>query len=160
MKTLIVYASKYGCTADCADCLKGKLSGDVMLTDIGKSSKDLRLDEYDSIIIGGSIYAGRVSNKLRMFCKENLDALNKKKLGMFLCCASIDQADEFFSSNFPPELLSTVKVKKAFGGEIRLDVMRFFDKMIVKAIKKATKGDFGNFMVLSEQIEEFAKEMA
>jgi len=31
--------------------------------------------------------------------------------------------------------------------------------LIVKAIKKATKGDFGNFKVLSEQIEDFANEM-
>ena len=161
MKTLIVYTSKYGCTADCADYLKGKLSGDVTLADIGKSNKYLPgLDEYDSIIIGGSIYAGRVSKKLRMFCNDNLEVLSNKKLGIFLCCASIDESDNYLSSNFPPELLSAAKVKKAFGGEIRLDGMSFFDKMIVKAIKKATKGNFGNFKILHDQIEEFAEEMA
>ena len=160
MKTLIVYTSKYGCTADCAKHLKDKLSCEVTLTDIGKSSKELRLDDYDSVIIGGSIYAGRVSKKLRMFCKDNLEALSNKKLGIFLCCASVDESDNYLSSNFPSELISTAKVTKAFGGEIRPDGMSLFDKLIVKAIKKATKGDFGNFKVLSEQIEEFAKEMA
>ena len=160
MKTLIVYTSKYGCTADCADYLKGKLSGDVTLADIGKSNNIPVLEEYDSILIGGSIYVGKVSKKLRMFCEDNLDVLSKKNLGIYLCCASIDQADEFFSSNFPPELLSTAKATKVFGGEIRLNGMSFFDKLIVKAIKKATKGDFGNFKVLSEQIDEFAEEMS
>jgi len=157
MKTLIVYASKYGCAADCAGYLRCKLPGDAVLSDINKVDKQIELKEYDAVVIGGSVYIGKVSKKLRAFCENNLDVLKKKRIGLFLCCAQTEQADKFFADNFLPELISVAKTAKAFGSEARLDKMTFFDKAIIKAV---TKGDFSSFKVSFERIEEFAEEIA
>ena len=155
MKTLIIYASKYGCTADCATKLKEKLSGDVMLIDIEKTDKQIEPKNFDTIIIGGSIYAGQLySKKLRMFCKDKIDILQSKRVGIFLCCAQTDQANKFFTDNFPAELLKHAKVTKVFGSEARLESMKFLDKTILKAV---SKGDFSSFKINHENIEKFAE---
>ena len=155
MKTLIIYASKYGCTADCATYLKDKLSGDVALIDINKANKKIELESFSSVIIGGSIYASQLySKELRMFCKNNTDTLRKKKIGIFLCCAQVDEAREFFTKNFPAELLEHAKATEIFGSEARLEKMKFLDKKILNLV---TKGDFSSFTISYENIDKFAK---
>ena len=154
MKNLIVYFSKYGCTADCAGYLKSKLQGDVNLIDINAAAQ-IDISLYDSIIIGSSVYVGKVSKKLRKFCEDNLAALTKKRIGIFLCCALADQADEFFTDNFPPALLDGAVIKKVFGSDARLEKMSFLDKTMIKLV---TKGDFSNFKISHESIDEFARE--
>ena len=154
MKTLIIYASKYGCTADCATYLKDKLSSGVTLTDINKNNK-IELENFDTITIGGSIYAGQLySKELRSFCKNNLDTLRKKRVGIFLCCAQADQASVFFTKNFPSELLEHAKATEVFGSEARLEKMKFVDKTLLKAV---TKGDFSSFKISYENIDKFAE---
>jgi len=154
MKTLIIYATKYGTTADCAALLKNKLSGEVTIADINKTNPLLK--GYDQIIIGGSVYIGKTAKKLRNFCTANAGELRNKKLGLFLCCALTDQAEQVFADSFPAELLKAAKAKGIFGSEARLDKMGFLDKTIIKAV---TKGDFSNFKISHENIERFAKQM-
>jgi len=157
MKTLIVYASKYGCTADCANLLKEKLSGDITLVGINKMPVKIDVNGYDTIIIGGSVYVGRVSKNLRMFCESNLDALLKKRIGVFLCSALADQFNNTLKNNFPILLLDNATVIKLFGSEARLEKMNFMDSMIIKTV---TKGDFSSFRISYESIDEFALEIA
>jgi len=156
MKTLIVYASKYGCTADCANSLREKLSGNVTLVDINKNGKQVDINGYDTIIIGGSIYVGRVSKKLRAFCESNLEALLKKNIGVFLCSALAEQFNDTLKNNFPILLLDNAKTAKLFGSEARLEKMNFMDKMMIKAI---TKGDYSSFKISTASIDDFATEI-
>jgi len=155
METLIIYASKYGCTADCAAYLKDKLNGNVTLVDINKADK-LGLDKFDRVIIGGSVYIGKVAKKLRVFCEGNVDSLTQKAVGIFLCCALVDEADAVLAANFPVALLKNAKVVGFFGSEARMEKMGFFDRMLIKAV---TKGDFSKFKISTERMDEFVVEI-
>jgi len=157
MKTLIVYASKYGSVADCASFLSSKLSGEVSVVDVNKITQQIDVGSFDRVIIGGSIYAGSVSKKLSEFCKDNLDILLTKVVGIFICCAFGDKLDELLSINFSAALLDVAKSKKHFGGEAKIDEMSFMDKTITKAVMK--KG-YSHLKILNENIEEFLIEMA
>ena len=154
MKTLIIYASKYGTVADCATHLKSKLASDVTLVDVKKINKDLDLEQFDTIIIGGSIYAGSISKALKLFCTENLEQLCQKNIGLFLCCGQMSEANEFFTKNFPSKLLEHAKITKAFGSEARLEKMKLLDKSILKAV---TKGNFSSFEISYDNIAKFAE---
>jgi len=155
VKTLIVYASKYGCTADCAEYLKVNLSGDVTVADINESNE--QLEPYDTIIIGGSVYIGKISKRLRAFCEKNLEILLTKRVGIFLCCALVEEADKVLAENFPPTLLTGAKTVQIFGSEARLEKMSFRDKLLIKAV---TKGDFSCFVISNEKREAFIKEIS
>ena len=156
MKTLIVYASKYGCAADCALYLKKNIPGETVLLDINKHNNCIQLDEFDTVIIGGSIYVGKVSKKLRTFCEKNCNVMVKKNIGIFICGALAAHEDEYFSANFPKEMTDHARSKKMFGSEARLDKLSTFDKLIIKAV---TKGDFSNFKLSGENMDAFLKEM-
>ena len=156
MKILIVYTSKYGCTSDCANSLKKKLPGNITLADITKVPMQVDINDYDTIIIGGSVYIGRVSKNLRAFCERNLDDLLKKNIGVFLCSALTDQFNDTLKNNFPLLLLDNAKTTKLFGSEARLEKMNFMDKMMIKAI---TKGDYSSFKISYNSIDEFVSEI-
>ena len=157
MRTLVVYASRYGCTADCAHYLKAHLPGDVTVLDVEAVNPPLDLWSFDTLAIGGSVYVGKVSKKLRAFCETNLDLLLQKRVGIFLCCAQTDQADAFLASNFPTALVSHAATSKVLGSEARLDKMRTMDKLIIKAV---TKGDFSSFQISSETLDAFVRELS
>ena len=157
MNTLIVYASKYGTTEDCAKAVQAGLPGDVTLIDVNKLSADIALDGYDTVIIGGSVYVGAVSKKLRAFCNEYLDQLSGKRVGIFLCCAQPKQMDDVLTANFPPALVKDVVAVANFGCEAKVDKLKMLDKMIIKAV---TGGSYTDWHILPGNIADFIRKIS
>lgn len=155
MNTIIIYSSKYGCTKDCAEYLKSGLSGSTTLTDIDNTDT-ISIDNYDTVVFGGSIYIGRISKQMQKFCEDNIDLLNKKRVGIFLCCAFPEQIKEYLATNFAPALLKSAIVVKGFGGEARIDKMKFMDKLIMKA---ALKGGNENLHISRKNMDGFIEEL-
>ena len=84
MSTLIAYSSAHGAAAECARRLAEKIEGPAETVDLGKSGADLA--RYDWIVLGSSIYAGRVRREVLDFCRKNHDALLQKPLGIYFSC--------------------------------------------------------------------------
>ncbi len=139
MKTLIIYATKYGCTEKCASALSKKLMGKVELCNL-KTGNIPNLSEYDKVIIGGSIYIGNIQKEVRAFCSTNLNVLKDKKIGLFICAMQKDDAIETeINTAFPQELLDRAIAREYFGGEFIFKNMNFLDRMIVKKVSKIDK---------------------
>lgn len=138
MKTLIAFASKYGCTEKCAKLLEKELNGEVSLLNLKKNSS-ADLDAYDNIIIGGSIYIGKIQKEASEFCKNNMEGLKQKNIGLFICGMQEKEviANEI-DTNYPPELLEKAIAKASFGGEFIIEKMNFLEKTIVKKVSKTT----------------------
>lgn len=157
MKSIIVYATKYGCTKKAANILKSKLSGDVQMVNALKDTVP-PLNQFDNIIFGGSIYMGKIQKELISCITTNLELLQSKKLGLFICAASpdLEARKRELESAFPAEVFNHATVKALFGYEFNFEKMNFMDKMITKAIK----GDKNNASEIDENnISEFAKAM-
>ena len=84
MNTLLVYSSKYGCTEKCAKTLSKELKDKVDLINL-KNAEDIDVLKYDNVIIGGSIYIGRIQKEVVEFCSKNLGILKEKRIGLFIC---------------------------------------------------------------------------
>ena len=82
MKTIIMYSSKYGCTEDCVKALKSKLNGECRLVNL-KNVGAIDFQQYDWVIIGGSIYVGKIQKEVRLFCERNLKELLTKNITLF-----------------------------------------------------------------------------
>jgi len=136
MSTLIVYATKHGSAEDCAKILGEKLQGKVDLYNIKKDMVS-DLSQYDKIIIGGSIYVGKVQKEISEFCIKNSNELQKKKLGFFICCMNNKNAEDQLKNSFPEELISKAVAKKSFGGEFRFKKMNFMERFIIKKVAKS-----------------------
>lgn len=138
MNTLVVYASKYGCAEKCAKMVANKLKDNVDLINL-KDTKNVDFSKYDKVIIGGSIYIGKIQKEVTEFCSKYLDVLKNKSIGLFICGMQEDAAIEAeINTNFPQELLKIAQAKEHLGGEFIFEKMNFFEKMIVKKVSKIT----------------------
>ena len=153
MKTLIAYSSKYGCTEKCARGLSEKLSGETDLLNL-KAGKPADLSRYDRVIVGGSVYMGKIQKRVSDFCIKNMDQLKSKKLGLFICCmAEGKDAEDELKRVFPQELLQAAAVADYFGGEFIFKKMNPAYRMIIKKVAK-TDRDVSN--IRGENINRFA----
>lgn len=153
MKTAIIYSTKHEFTKDCSIKLSQKLNGDVDLFNL-KENNDVKLEQYDNVIIGSPIYMGQILKEIQKFCMENLDKLKEKNLGLFLCGMSEDNKMKEFFNAFPEVLLNKAIAKECFGGAFIFKKMNFFEKFIIKRITKSSDDMMKNE---EENIDKFAE---
>ena len=136
MKTIIFYCTTHGCTEKVARQIMDFMGENTILHNL-KSKEQPSLDDFDRVIIGGSIHAGQIQKKVKQFCTNNQESLLKKELGIFICCMEEgEKAREEMRNVFPVELLSHAKATACLGGEFNFEKMNFLEKMIVKKVAK------------------------
>ena len=156
MKTLIVYSSKYGGTGQLAQELSKKIANSVDIDNLA-DNKAPELDQYDAILIGTSVYAGRARKAVRKFCEKNLSILLKKKTGIFISCWFEDNLDNYVEKSFPDQLVKQSKIVSA-GIIADPSEMSILDRFVVKTIAKlkepVAKIKHDNLEELAASIEE------
>lgn len=171
MKNLIVYASKHGAAAECARRLSLVLEGETEVVDLnGKTGADP--SPYDRIVVGSSVYAGRIRKNAGSFCRKYESVLLQKPLGIFFSSMSQDGKDikAYLGAGFSPELIKHLSAYGSFGGAFYFSRMNFAERALVKTMVKAmgkrgdgrtAKADLsGDFVTISdERISAFAKRM-
>lgn len=105
MKGIIVYSSRYGATSQYANWIGSALGLPV------KNVKDIGPEElagYDFIILGSSIYMGKIL--LKEWLKQNGSRLTNKKLLFFIVGAANgnekEKTKKYFTDNIPEQLLN------------------------------------------------------
>ena len=157
MKTAVVYRSHHGTTEKVAGMIQLALgAGNCALFNL-KTNTNIDLGAYDRVIIGGSIHAGNVQNKVKEFCNKNQDVLLEKPLGLFLSCMDEQQAQDQFNRAYPEVLRSHAKSCKITGGEFNFDRMNFFEKLIVRKVS-GVEGSVSK--IDGEKVQELLSEMA
>lgn len=152
MKTLIIYSTMYGCTKDCANDIKENIGNGSEVISVADAG-NIDLSGYDNVVIGSSIAAGSINGKLKKCLTKYHDTLLSKNLHLFLC--SGEKSDNFFSTNFNPDLLNHAKQKSFFGGRLRTADLKGFIKFMMKMIGKAA--DFNS--INKEEIKKFSQEI-
>lgn len=157
MNALIVYDTKYGFTEKCVRALANKLYGKVNIIDI-KHEVIKDISSYNTIIIGGPIYAGRLPKRLRRFLVDNTQILLDKKIGLFVVCSMAGaNALKQLNDVFPEELCDKAIVKDCFGGQVDEDTVGFFYKLVIKMVLNADRSSTTrNNGIISKNIERFA----
>ena len=160
MNILIAYATKNGCTKKCAKLLAEKLHKKVDLVNL-KKQKTIDLAKYEIVILGGSIRMGMINGSVKRFCKNNIEVLLNKKVGLFICCAAKEEETQpYFVKAFPSELLEKAFSKECFGGEMIIEDLKGFDKFIAKMVSKSTEAQKQpKPKVLTENIVKMAQEI-
>ncbi len=158
MKTLIIYASTYGYTKECVEKLKELIDGEVLISNI-KTDKVPLIDEFDNVVIGGSIYMGQIHKKFKEYSKANLNQLLNKRVALFLCCGLPENFQETIKNCFPEELLEAAIAKECFGGELRTEKMSLAHKMVTGLMQRAVKPGTPETMGLPENMTKLADKL-
>lgn len=138
MKALIVYRSKYGAAAECARRIAACLNAECDVTDLKERKPDPA--PYDLIVIGGSIYAGRMQRSVQRYCEKHRDALRAMPVGCYISCLyKGDQAREELEANYPGWLKAHACAADWLGGQIRLKEMKKLDRLLYTRISGVTE---------------------
>lgn len=135
MKTLLVYASKSGCTEKCAALVAGKLQGEVTSIDLGKNPSP-SLTAFDAVVIGTFIRVGQGAKPVKEFMVQNMDALLQKKVALFLCCANEEAVETQMKAAFPEPLYSHAVAREHLGFGFYFDKMNFIERKMISIIAK------------------------
>lgn len=155
MKTLIAYSTTLGCTEQCASKLKQDLGNGVELVRISRR-KRYNLQEYEFVIIGGSIHEGLIQRSVKKFCENNLDILLQKQVGLFVCCMDPDANEqELIEKAFPNKLVEHALASGFFGGELNIKKMNLLQKIMTRKAARIQKEPDIDF----QKILEFARRM-
>lgn len=165
-KILIVFASKYGASAEIA----GKI--EEVLTTKGlevynEDSKNFvwKDQQYDAVVAGSAVYAGNWLPHASSFLINNVDKLTDIPVWIFSSgpTGDGDAVESMKGWLHPIGLKSTIeKIKpmdiKLFHGDLNMKKLNFFEKLIVK-LMKAPQGDFRNWKEIEAWTNSIAEEL-
>ena len=152
MKTIILYATKYGAAREIAERIASHIDG-ATLHDL-KQANIPALADFDCVIIGSSLYAGSIRKEAKTFLAQNAAGLRDKKIGLFLSGMSADETEKAFESNFPAELRQAATVASLLGGILDPQKANLAERLIMKAI---TKGLGSANTISDEKIKAFTE---
>jgi|SRR5688572_17676863 menaquinone-dependent protoporphyrinogen oxidase len=135
MTYLIVYMSRHGTTAKVAAEMKEKLGAENTVLVNLEENKVPSLDEFPTVIIGGSVHAGAIQQELMTFCIRHKTELLQRRLGLFMCFMNKDLADLEFEDSFPIDLRRHAIAKGFVGGEFLIEKMTESERALVKEVK-------------------------
>ncbi|WP_026478467.1 flavodoxin domain-containing protein [Alkaliphilus transvaalensis] len=137
MKVVLLYASKYGATEKAAKLMAEQLKGEVKLINL-KEEIPSTIEEFDTVLLASSIYAGRMQGEISKFTTTYKDQIMNKNIGVFVCCKeeNPEKITEYLKLNLPEEMIKKAFIKEYLGHEVKFDKMNFFERFLLKRILK------------------------
>jgi menaquinone-dependent protoporphyrinogen oxidase len=156
MRTVIIFATNHGSTQKVAEHISKLLDNqNVDLINL-KQTQNIPLEDYDYVVIGGSIHAGKIQKIVNKFCFDNIDKLLTKKIALYLCAMHENEFESQLNRAYPEELRNNSKSNKVVGGEFLFEKMNFIERFIVKKIAKINSSVS---KLNHDKIEELVKEL-
>ncbi|CEG25547.1 flavodoxin domain-containing protein [Bacillus sp. B-jedd] len=155
MKNLIIYETKHGTVEHAVSLLADRLEGQTRTARVSDGSIP-PIAEFDTVILGGSIYFGKIQKALSTFIVKHTDELLQKRLGLFICGAHPDsnEREKELREAFPEKLREHALAKEVFGFQIHFQSLNRLEKSIAKSILRQKEDKEGLDM---EAIASFAE---
>lgn len=136
MKVLIVYSSRHGVSKRACEMLKEKLDrfATVEIYDVNDAPPSP--EGYDVAVVGGSVRMTKISKKLKTYIRTHGEALKNMNSAAFLCCGYTNNFDDYVTTELPSDLHFPLGVH-CFGGELKPDKIRGFDKILVYFVRQS-----------------------
>jgi menaquinone-dependent protoporphyrinogen IX oxidase len=137
MKGIILYKGKYGATRQYANWIGEALHWPLFTPE---QLLDETIDATDVVVIGSSVYAGRLT--LHAWLRKHAHQLLRKKVFLFIVCATPADKKEVLEQiarhNIPALLQDRVNVF-FLRGRLVINDLNWIDKLMLKLASGATK---------------------
>lgn len=156
MKTLVVYVSRQGCSEKSARLIRQALGEGCDILDLERAAPET-LEGYDTVVVGGPIYFGKMHSTVQEFCDHYREALLQRRLGLYICCMEQGEAArQELREAFPAELLAHATASGIFGGEIHIERINFIERFIVRAM---VRSEYSVSTFSQERVARFVREL-
>lgn len=136
MKCLIIYSTKYGATQIYAQMIADHANYKIDSQNVKDITVE-KLQDFDTVVLGSSIYVGKVNKSMQKFCEKYEDILLTKRLYLFIngLLADEELAKELANA-YTDELRKHATHQVAFGGKVNFSKLKFMDKKIMRMVSK------------------------
>ncbi len=135
MKILIVYATTNGVSKHACEMLTDRIGSRAVCEMFDIDSAPCP-DGYDAVVLGGSIRFGKLQKKLRNYIKANKEKLAAIPSAAFICCGYLKNFEDYAIMQLPRDLHFPLGIH-CFGGELKPDKLKGFDKLIVRMVRSS-----------------------
>lgn len=132
MRTLVIYKSQTGFTKKYAKWIAEDLTADII--NVSEMNID-RLQNYDTIIYGGGLYAGGISG-IKAITK-NIDKIKEKRIIVFatgVCPGRDEELEQVKKANFTDDKQKYIKFFYLRGG-FNYQKLNFSNKILMSLLK-------------------------
>lgn len=164
-KVLVVYATKYGATAEIAERIGQTLSEKGLAVDVQPADQVNDLAACQAVVLGSAVYAGNWRKEAASFLEANQQALAERLVWLFSSgpTGEGDPVKLMKGWRFPEALQPVADLIQPrdiafFSGEIDLDKLNLPEKLIVKGLKAPT-GDYRDWEEIKAWAESIAGEL-
>jgi menaquinone-dependent protoporphyrinogen oxidase len=164
-KVLIVYASKYGATAEIALHIGKVIQDNGVLVEVKTVEQVEDLTSYQAVVLGSAVYAGQWLREAANFLTTNEPALTERPVWIF-SSGPTGEGDpvELMKGWVFPENLRPVADRiqprdiAIFNGVLDPKKLNLPEKMIIKALKSPT-GDFRDWDAITSWASSIAESL-
>jgi menaquinone-dependent protoporphyrinogen IX oxidase len=154
-KGAIIYSSRYGATKQYAEWLAGMLKWPLLIAE-NTTNKDLAV--FDTLIIGSSVYVGRLL--IKNWLKSHNPALGDKDLSFFIVCGTPaserEKQETITRTNIPHDLIGPNNIF-FLPGRLTIDRLSWRDRFMLKMGARLLKDPVKKAAMLKD-IDEVKKE--
>lgn len=157
MNVLVTAASKHGSTAEIARAIATELEAQGLVVTTVEPAEVADLAEFDAVIIGSAVYAGRWRKEAREMVEHRAADLAELPVWLF---SSGPVGDPPKPEEDPVDVAAIAAATSAsghrvFAGKIDTSRLNFAERAVVSALK-APAGDFRDW----DEIRAWAREIA
>ena len=148
MKGIVIYKGKYGATKQYAKWIGGELGLPVADS---KDIKENELSYYDFLLIGTSVYIGKL--QIQKWLKDNIAYLHGKKIFLFQVAATLPEEKEkrqaYNRASIPEKILKNCEFY-FLPGRMIMQKLSWIDRFMLKMGARVTKDPTAKKMMLTD----------
>jgi menaquinone-dependent protoporphyrinogen IX oxidase len=138
----IIYASRYGSTAQTAEWIAEGMEGKAAVLSI-KDAGDLKA--YRIIILGSGIYFDQLHPDMSAFLETRGDEVKDKLLAAFIVCGTPPEQAQGYLDMFAEKCKAKPLLMRAFGGWIKKELLSPEDSKSLEDYYKSINEPFNNY---------------
>lgn len=152
MKVGIFYSSKYGFTEELAFLMKEAFDDTISMS-IDDVSDEV-FEQCDRIILGSSVYSGKLRQNMIDFIALNKEVLMSRKVAMYVTSFNDFKTANYLEQSLSKGFINHLTDLKYGGFGYKLDELKMVERLAVKALtRKDDRSDYRNLEGINELIE-------
>ena len=157
MKTLVTVASKHGATGEIGEAIAGVLRDAGLAVQTQSPENVTSLDDYDAVVLGSAVYAGRWVESARRFAERHHAGLRARPVWLFSSGPIGEPLAPLEESADGLRLARDLDARghRTFAGRIDPDALGWVERTITRMVK-APDGDFRDWEAIRTWADEIA----
>jgi menaquinone-dependent protoporphyrinogen oxidase len=160
MNVLVAVASRHHSTYEIGGRLARALEGAGLIVDLRRPEEVVALDDYDAVVLGSGVYAGRWLPAATQLADRLADELGERPVWLFSSGPVGDASAPAGDLSAVAGILARIDGRghRVFAGRLEAAELKLGEKLVLKVVRAKT-GDYRDWTAIDAWAREIAAEL-